>query len=274
MKKLMIRLPIFYLIVVAGMYSLQDFFIYHPERSNPQTIAQVANSKNLRLWPDTVDTYRGFVSEGDAERSRGTVLVFHGNAGNALDRIYYATALNRLDYRVVLAEYPGYGARPGKVGEQPFTTDAVETIRRVQKDFGGPIFLLGESLGCGVVCAAVAKTEVSIDGVALITPWDTLPNLAQALYWFLPARWIVKDRYDNVANLANYRGPVGVVLAGQDEIIPNRLTRRLYEALPDPKRLWEFPPAGHNSWPSGSQEPWWGDMMNFLDPKAAGNNSK
>ncbi|MGD9003256.1 MAG: alpha/beta hydrolase, partial [Desulfobacterales bacterium] len=114
----------------------------------------------------------------------------------------------------------------------------------------------------------------SIKGVALITPWDTLPNLAQALYWFLPARWIVKDRYDNVANLANYRGPVAVILAGQDEIIPNRLTRRLYEALPDPKRLWEFPPAGHNSWPSGSQEPWWGDMMNFLDPKAAGNNSK
>jgi pimeloyl-ACP methyl ester carboxylesterase len=274
MKKLMIRLTICYLIIVAGMYSLQDFFIYHPERSNPQTIAQVAKGKNLRLWPDTVDTYRGFVSEANAKIPRGTILVFHGNAGNALDRIYYATALNRLDYRVVLAEYPGYGARPGKVGEQQFTTDAVETIRRVQMDFGGPIFLLGESLGCGVVCAAVAKTAVSIKGVALITTWDTLPNLAQALYWFLPARWIVKDRYDNVANLANYRGPVAVILAGQDEIIPNRLTRRLYEALPDPKRLWEFPPAGHNSWPSGSQEPWWGDMMNFLDPKAAGNNSK
>jgi alpha-beta hydrolase superfamily lysophospholipase len=274
MKKLMIRLPIYYLIVVSGMYLLQDFFIYHPERSDPQTIAQVANSNNLRLWPDMVDTYRGFVSEGNSKQTRGTILVFHGNAGKALDRIYYATALNRLDYRVVLAEYPGYGSRPGKVGEKPFTTDALETIRQVRKDFGGPIFLLGESLGCGVVCAAVAKTDVSIDGVALITPWDTLPNLAQALYWFLPARWIVKDRYDNVANLASYRGPVAVILAGQDEIIPNRLTRRLYEALPDPKRLWEFPQAGHNSWPSGSQETWWRQMMKFLQPTAAGNDLK
>ena len=83
----MVRLSFFYLIIVCSMYFLQDFFIYHPERSNPQTIAQVAKGKNLRLWPDTVDTYRGFVSEANAKIPRGTILVFHGNAGNALDRI-------------------------------------------------------------------------------------------------------------------------------------------------------------------------------------------
>ena len=269
MKKLMIRLPIFYLIIVCGMYFLQDFFIYHPNRSNPETIAQLAHNKNLRIWPDTIDTYRGFVAEGQAGKSRGTIIVFHGNAGNALNRLYYPAALNRLEYRVLLAEYPGYGARPGRTGEPPFTADAVETIQLALKEFGPPIFLLGESLGCGVVCAAVANTNAPIEGVALITPWDTLPNLAQDLYWFLPARWIVKDRYDNVANLAHYQGPVAVILAGQDEIVPNRLTRRLYKALPGPKRLWTFAAAGHNSWPSGSNEPWWDEMMNFLQTATA-----
>lgn len=274
MKKLMIRLPIYYVIVVAGMYLLQDFFIYHPKSADPEILAQMANSKDLHLWPDTVETYRGFVSEGKSQKTRGTILIFHGNAGNALDRTYYATAFNRLGYRVVLAEYPGYGSRPGKPGEKQFTMDAVETIQLVQKAFGRPIFLVGESLGCGVVCAAVAKTKVPIDGVALITPWDTLPNLAQDQYWFLPARWIVKDQYDNVANLANYAGPIAIIMAGQDKIIPNRLTRRLYEALTGPKRLWTFPKAGHNSWPSGSQEPWWGEMMQFLQPKITGDDPK
>jgi pimeloyl-ACP methyl ester carboxylesterase len=264
MKKLMIRLPIFYVIIVCAMYFWQDFFIYHPSRSTPETIAQLAQNKNLRIWPDTIDTYRGFLSEGKSGKSRGTIVVFHGNAGNALNRLYFTTALNRLDYRVLLAEYPGYGARSGKTGEPQFTADAVETIRRVFKEFGPPIFLLGESLGCGVVCAAVAKTNAPIQGVALITPWDTLPNLAQDQYWFLPARWLVKDRFDNVANLANYRGPVAVILAGQDKIIPNRLTHRLYETLPGAKQLWTFAEAGHNSWPSGSNEPWWAEMMNFL----------
>lgn len=274
MKKLMIRLPLFYLIIVCGMYFFQDFFIYHPNRSNPETIAQLAQNKNLRIWPETMDTYRGFVSESKSGKSDGTIIVFHGNAGNALNRLYYTTALNRLDYRVLLAEYPGYGARPGKTGEPQFTTDAVETIRLASKEFGPPIFLLGESLGCGVVCAAVAQTNVPIQGVALITPWDTLPNLAQDQYWFLPARWIVKDRYDNVANLANYQGPVAIIQAGQDEIIPNRLTRRLYEALPGPKRLWTFAAARHNSWPSGSDQPWWAEMMHFLHPATAGHMAK
>ena len=84
----MVRLPIFYLIIVCGMYFLQDFFIYHPNRSNPETIAQLAQNKNLRIWPDTIDTYRGFVSEGTSGKSRGTIIVFHGNAGNALNRLY------------------------------------------------------------------------------------------------------------------------------------------------------------------------------------------
>ncbi|MDH3883076.1 MAG: alpha/beta hydrolase [Desulfobacterales bacterium] len=260
----MLRLPIYYLIVVFGMYFFQDFFIYHPEKSDPEIIAQSAENRNLRLWPDSVKTYRGFVSPRAAQKSQGTILVFHGNAGNALDRTYYASALNRLGYRVILAEYPAYGSRPGKTGEKEFTADAIESTRLALKEFGRPIYLLGESLGCGVVCGVVANSNATIDGVALITPWDSLSNLARSKYWFLPVRWMLKDSYDNLANLSNYRGPVAVMMAGQDKIIPNRFTRRLYEALQAPKRLWIFPKAEHNSWPSKSDASWWGEMMNFL----------
>ena len=49
---------------------------------------------------------------------------------------------------------------------------------------------------------------------------------------------------------------------------------RLYDALQQPKRLWTFPKAGHNSWPSGPHESWWGEMMDFLGSTDAGNKSK
>ena len=251
------------------MYFLQDYFIYYPEKTDPQFIEQAAKSRDLQLWPPDAKTYRGFVSPPAAQKNLGTILVFHGNAGNALDRTYYAGALNRLGYRVILAEYPSYGARPGKKGEKEFTADAVESIRLALQEFGRPFYLLGESLGCGVVCGAVANSQMPIDGVALITPWDSIVNVARDHYWFLPVKWMLKDRYDNVANLANYRGPVAVVMAGQDEIISNRLTQRLYDALPQPKRLWSFPNAGHNSWPSGPHESWWGEMVNFLQSTKA-----
>jgi pimeloyl-ACP methyl ester carboxylesterase len=53
-------------------------------------------------------------------------------------------------------------------------------------------------------------------------------------------------------------------MALADEIIPNAHTRRLYESLPEPKRLWEFEGAGHNSWPSDPSEAWWSEVMSFL----------
>ncbi len=261
----MIRLPIYYLIVVSGMYFFQDYFIYHPEKTDSKFIQKAARNSNLGIWPDDVKIYRGFVSPIESEKARGTIIVFHGNAGSAIDRSYYVHALGRLGYRMIVAEYPGYGSRPGKPGENQFTADAVKTIRLAAKEFGHPLFLLGESLGCGVVCAAVAQIDISIDAVGLITPWDSLLNLARHKYWFLPVRWMLKDTYDNVANLADYRGPVAIIIAEQDEIIPPRLANHLYETLRGPKRLWTFPNAGHNSWPSGPQEPWWDEMMRFLN---------
>jgi len=269
----MLRLPIFCLIVVSGMYFLQDYFIYYPQKTDPQLIEQAAASRDLQLWPQNVKTYRGFISPRASQKSLGTILVFHGNAGNALDRTYYAGALNRHGYRVILAEYPAYGSRPGKTSEKEFTADAIESIRLALKEFGRPIYLLGESLGCGVVCGAVANSHMPIDGVALITPWDSLINLARDKYWFLPVKWMLRDRYDNVANLTDYRGPVAVAMAGRDEIIPNRLTRNFYDALRQPKRLWTFPKAGHNSWPSGPHESWWGEMTNFLQSTKTGKES-
>ena len=125
-----------------------------------------------------------------------------------------------------------------------------------------------------MVCAAVSQSDISIDAVGLITPWDSLLNLARKKYWFLPVRWMLKDTYNNVANLADYRGPVAIIIAAQDEIIPPRLANRLYETLRQPKRRWTFQKAGHNSWPSGPREPWWGEMMNFLHSTASGKELK
>ena len=63
---------------------------------------------------------------------------------------------DRNPFRVILAEYPKYGGRPGKVGEKSFVAAGLETVRLAQKQYREPLYLLGESLGCGVA-AAVAN---------------------------------------------------------------------------------------------------------------------
>ena len=55
------------------------------------------------------------VAPGDPD-ARYRMLVFHGNAGYALNRDYFVTGLRALgsQWDVFLFEYPGYGAREGR----------------------------------------------------------------------------------------------------------------------------------------------------------------
>jgi uncharacterized protein len=253
-----------YAVLVLLAYLFQDRLIYLPERTSMEEVARGAQAAGLKLWPENVGEYRGLVPINPPSAARGTVVVFHGNAGNALDRNYYMQPLQRLGFRVILAEYPGYGGRAGKPGETILVADGRETVRMALREFGGPIHVWGESLGCGVASAVVADPGAAVDGVILLTPWDSLPRTAQAHYWFLPARWLVRDKYDNVRNLQRFSGPVAVLVAGQDEVIPNRLTQTLLQNITATKRSWVFQGAGHNSWPIAPELTWWAEVMDFV----------
>ena len=155
-----------------------------------------------------------------------------------------------LGFRVILAEYPKYGGRPGKVGEKPFVADGFETVRLAYEQYGEPLYLLGESLGCGVAAAIAKQTSVPIAGIILITPWDTLASVAKSLFPFLPVKMLLTDKYDSVENLKSFKKKISVVGAEQDEILPVQHAKNLYASLPEErKRLWIIKGAGHNDWP-------------------------
>ena len=259
-----------YAVLVAVVALLQDRLLYYfPETTTRNKTVDAAAQLGLVLWPADTGDYYGLVSVAPPAAHQGTVLIWHGNGGSALRRIYYVHALQRLGYQVVLVEYPGYGARPGATGESSCVADALQVARRAEREFGGPLYVWGESLGCGIASAVAANPALQVRGAVMLTPWDSLPDLAQRLYWYLPARWLVRDRYDNVSNLHDFRGPVAVVMAGQDKVIPNAHTMRLYESLPGGKRLWVFDDAGHNTWPMAPTSHWWYEVMAFVSAPGA-----
>jgi alpha-beta hydrolase superfamily lysophospholipase len=258
-----------YALLVFAAYLLQDRLLYFPNKATRIQTAQAASRLGLALWPDGEDDYFGLISTDPPTPSSGTVLIWHGNAGSAIHRGYYVHPLQALGFRVVLLEYPGYGARPGRLREPSFVADALQAARRATQEFDGPLYVWGESLGCGVASAVAADPELEVQGAVMLTPWDRLPDLAQRIYWYLPARWLARDRYDNVGNLQEFPGPVAVLMADRDEVIPNAHTMRLYESLPDPKRLWVFQNAGHNSWPTAPDAGWWAEVMEWVSSPAA-----
>jgi alpha-beta hydrolase superfamily lysophospholipase len=250
-----------YLALCFLVFVLQRKLLYFP--SQIRFSEANANNEGLRHWP-SYDNFRGFKNRDDLIDADGTVIVFHGNAGTAYHRSFYTNALSSQNVRVILAEYPGYGGRDGRPSEKVLVADALETIRLAYQDFGEPLYLWGESLGCGVISSSISQTEIPVKGVVLFLPWDTLPDLAQTHYWYFPTRWLVLDKFNNVENLQRYEGRIAVLLAENDEVVPVKHGKNLYESLITEKRLWVFENSKHNEVPVAPQLKWWQEVIEFI----------
>lgn len=248
-----------YAVVLLVVWSSQERLLYLAPTHAPSELARLANATGTRLWP-SANAYVGALRE--APNARGTVVVFHGNAGSAFDRSYYADALAPGGLRVLLAEYPGYGAREGAPGEQRYAQDAVAILQQTRRDFGGPVYAIGESLGAGVLAAALHIDPDLIDAVLLVTPWDSLANVAADAYPWLPARRLLRDRYDTLHNLASFRRPIGILRVADDEIIRPAHTERLVAAMQP--TVWTVPRGGHNGWLDALPAGFWSEVAGTL----------
>ncbi|MGR9114633.1 MAG: alpha/beta hydrolase [Gammaproteobacteria bacterium] len=266
----MLSLLFTYSLFLLIIFLLQRKLIYFPDIRSIEDQKTLAAQFNLTLWPSDHD-YRGLMAQPQPAVTQGTIIVFHGNAGSAVNRVYYADALGRLGYRVILAEYPGYGAREGNPSEHEFIADGMATTLQALAEFGGPVFLWGESIGGGVVTGIVNSRKIPASGIVLVSPFDSLPSIAGHHYWYLLGRWLTRDKFDNIRNLQEYSGKVAVIMASQDNIVPNKNTLYLFESLECPKKLWEFNEAGHNSLPLSPELAWWREVMSFVDGESGGS---
>lgn len=255
LSRIGVALAVAALLSVTGIGLLQDRLLYFPDAASVEATVAASGVEGAQAWPDRA-AFRGVLAEPPG-RAAGTAVVFHGNAGHAGHRGEYAARLRALGWRVVLAEYPGYGARPGTPGEATLVADAQQTVARVRAQFGGPLVVIGESLGAAVAAGAAGSPGGGIDGLVLITPWDTLTAVAAHHYRWLPVGLLLADRYDSVAALRGFSGPTAVVVATADDIVPARFGRALHDGLAGRKRLVVIEDAGHNDWPDRVDDAWW-----------------
>lgn len=249
--------------MLGALYLLQDRLLHYPEPIEHAAALAMARELRLSPWPDAREV-RGWLRESP-RTSRGTIVLFHGNGGHALHRGWFADEMETHGYRTLLAEYPGYGHRSGPKDEASMAADAGATLNALRQQFAGPLFLAGESLGAGVAAAALARANVGVDGVLLITPWNNLSSVASHYYPHVLVRMVLRDRYDSVANLRGFQGPKLVLVAGRDTIIPAELGRALYAGLEPGKKLMEIPDADHNDWLYRMRPDKWRELLDFLE---------
>ena len=252
-------------VVLTAVFVLQRKLLYFPDRyTEPEAIARAARL-GLAPWRAPGGALIGFRSAGTGT-PRGRVLVLHGNAGSALDRIPYADALARLGVEVALVEYPGYGARAGAPTLASLTAAAVEAVDAAGRE-SVPVWLLGESLGSGVAARAAAERPDAVRGIVLVTPFAELAEVAR-LHYGPVASALLRDRFAPVRELATFRRPVVVLVAGRDEVVGPEQGRALFRALPGPKWLVEQPGATHSGLDLADGA-FWAEAIGFLETGAA-----
>jgi pimeloyl-ACP methyl ester carboxylesterase len=103
-------------------------------------------------------------------------------------------------------------------------------------------------------------------GLLLLTPFDSLANVARHHYPLLPIRWLMRDQYPAQEWLKNYHGPVTVILAADDSIVPAKFGKQLHDSYAGPKQLIVADHADHNDLLHALPQSSWEQALQFVLP--------
>jgi len=247
MKRLAVVVAIVALVasgLLALVWSQQRRLIYFPSPGPVSPAATVLpNGQDVVL--NTDDGIRLGAWYFPVSGGGPAVLVCNGNGGDRSGRVALAAALNRIGLSVLLFDYRGYGGNEGQPSEDGTAADARAAQSWLAAQPGvEKIVYFGESLGAAVaVGLAVEKPPAAL---ILRSPFTSLPDVGAMHYPWLPVRWLLKDRYPSIDRISSVHVPVMVIAGDRDDIVPESLSRRLYEAANEPKRYVLVPGAGHN----------------------------
>ncbi|MDX2081158.1 MAG: alpha/beta hydrolase [Terrimicrobiaceae bacterium] len=255
-----------YLAICLYFFLKQREMLYFPERVPESRLLADARNTPFERWVVPGTGPIGWVTRDGSESP--AILLFHGNSGQASDRASIVERLRAagIDARIYVMEYPGFGAREGTPSQPALTEAGVAALDAIP----GSVVLFGESLGTGVASQVAARRPDRVQGLILLTPFDSIAHAAAFHYPWLPVHWIVLDRFDSVEALKDFRRPTVIVAATDDLTTPVTGARRLFESLRGPKEMRELPTAGHNGALWGLPDADWKALWSFVTVDSPG----
>lgn len=182
-----------------------------------------------------------------AENSRGTLLFFHGNAGNISHRLDSIRIFHELGLDTLIIDYRGYGQSTGKATEQGTYLDAQAAWDYLVNNRGIPadqVIIFGRSLGGAV--GAWLGTRHTPAGVIIESSFSSGMDMARQIYPFMPVRLITRLQYPVADYASRLNCPVLVIHSRHDEIIPFAMGQAIYDSVKQPKQFLELS-GDHNN---------------------------
>lgn len=228
-------LLVLYLALCAALFVFQRSLIYFPQ---PRTFGGAETLMTLAVADAQV-----LVSVRPHAGPKA-LIYFGGNAEDvSLNLAEFSQAFP--EHALYLMHYRGFGGSSGSPSEEAIQRDAMTLFDRVYVEHP-QIAVIGRSLGSGVAVRLASQRPAV--RLVLITPYNSVKDLAVRQYPIFPVKWLLKDTFESWKYAVHITVPTLLVTAEHDEIIPRASTEALYEHFAaGVATLKVIPGAGHNS---------------------------
>ncbi len=202
------------------LYSAQRSILYYP---TPDAGSFGAAALQIDSDGATLKVLR--LNEG-----RERAIIYFG--GNAEQVALNVPAFSQIfaDATVYLVNYRGYGGSTGAPTERAMYADALAIYDHLVA-LHQRVAVIGRSLGSGVATYLASVRDV--ERMVLVTPFDSIENVAAHHYPIYPITLLLKDKFRSIDHVQTVAAPTLVVMAENDRVIPRQFTESLIEAFGD-----------------------------------------
>ncbi|HEY9735598.1 MAG TPA: alpha/beta hydrolase [Trichocoleus sp.] len=245
-----------YLLLCGGLWAGQRQLMFVPNRHVVGTPATLGLDYE-NIWISVGQgKMHGWWLPGRSSQSltaeNFTLLYLHGNAGNVGDHLGPASRFQALGLSVLLVDYRGYGLSSGPFpSEAQIYEDAESAWRYLTQERGirpEQILIFGHSIG-GAIAIDLARRVPNAAGLIVENTFTSMQDMAllQGYGAWVPVGWLLNQRFDSLGKVPDLKLPVLFIHGLADLTVPPEMSRRLYEAAPQPKWLWLMAGADHNT---------------------------
>lgn len=256
-----------YALLLALMFVFQDHLLFQPAQTLPRTPNALSLPyESVRFDTDDGEAVHGWWIPADRTRFvRGTLLFFHGNAGNIAGRLENARQFHQMGLNVLVFDYRGYGRSTGSPSEEGLYRDAEAAWTWLTDTRGvdpSEVVLFARSMGGGPASWLAVRTDPG--AVILESVFTSVPDIASHHYPFVPVRWLARTQFNVLDRVGRIQAPLLVIHSRADRIVPFDHGQRLYEAASAPKQFLEID-GGHNDGFWISRQRYTQTIRGFLD---------
>lgn len=175
-------------------------------------------------------------------KPKASILFLHGNAGNLVSHFPGLLPLVKKGFQIFIFDYSAYGFSTGKATRASLLKDAQSALnyfKSLPNVLNTKQIIYGQSLGGHLSAVLASQNQDKIDALVIEGAFSSHKDIAARTAGFI-GRWMVKEKYSAKQSIKSFKKPVLIIHSKEDETIPFKMGKTLFENANEPKQFYEI----------------------------------